>query len=87
MKQLISATVLATAALLVSSAASADTVKVGIIAPMSGAFAVNGKIWEASAKAFQKIYGTTAGGHTVKLVWKDLSEVNRSEERRVGKEC
>ena len=86
MNRLISATMLAAAGLVTSGAALADTIKVGIIAPMSGAFAVNGKIWEASAKAFQKINGTTAGGHTVELVWKDLSEINPAQAKALAQE-
>jgi branched-chain amino acid transport system substrate-binding protein len=67
-------------------AAAADTVKVGIIAPLSGPYSTNGKLWEATAKAYQKIHGTTAGGHTVELVWKDLAEINPAQAKALAQE-
>ena len=78
------------AALTISTAlatgALADTVKVGIIAPLSGPYAVNGKIWETTVKAFQKIHGTTSGGNTVEIVWKDLSEINPAHAKALAQE-
>lgn len=69
-----------------TSGAFADTVKVGIIAPLSGPYSVNGKIWEATVKAFQKINGTTVGGTTVEVVWKDLSEINPAQAKALAQE-
>jgi branched-chain amino acid transport system substrate-binding protein len=69
-----------------SAGALADTIKVGIIAPLSGPYSVNGKLWEATAKAFQKINGTTVGGHTVELVWKDLSDINPAQAKAYAQE-
>ena len=66
MKRLILAGVLALAC---GASALAQTVKVGIIAPLSGPFSSNGKMWEATVKAYQKIHGTQAGGATVEVVW------------------
>lgn len=69
-----------------SATALANTVKVGIIAPLSGPFSSTGKMWEATAKAFQKIHGTKAGGQTVELVWKDLPEVNPAQAKALAQE-
>ena len=69
-----------------ATSAFADTVKVGIIAPLSGPYSVNGKMWETTVKAFQKINGTTAGGHTVEVVWKDLSEINPAQAKALAQE-
>lgn len=69
-----------------ATSAFADTVKVGIIAPLSGPYSVNGKMWETTVKAFQKINGATAGGHTVEVVWKDLSEINPAQAKALAQE-
>ena len=83
MKRLILAGVLALAC---GASALAQTVKVGIIAPLSGPFSSNGKIWEATVKAYQKIHGTQAGGATVEVVWKDLADINPAQARALAQE-
>ncbi len=71
---------------MLATSASADTVKVGIIAPLSGPYSMNGKIWEAAVKSYQKINGTTAGGHTVQIVWKDLADINPAQAKAAAQE-
>lgn len=83
MKRLILAGVLALAC---GASALAQTVKVGIIAPLSGPFSSNGKMWEATVKAYQKIHGTQAGGATVEVVWKDLADINPAQARALAQE-
>lgn len=83
MKRLILAGVLA---LVCGASALAQTVKVGIIAPLSGPFSSNGKMWEATVKAYQKIHGTQAGGATVEVVWKDLADINPAQARALAQE-
>ena len=85
MKHIVSAAILAIATAW-SAGALAEVVKVGIIAPLSGPYSNNGKIWQATAKAFQKIHGTTAGGHTVELVWKDLADINPAQAKALAQE-
>lgn len=80
------ASVLALGIACATTSAVADTVKVGIIAPLSGPYSANGKMWEATVKAFQKINGTTAGGHTVEIVWKDLAEINPAQAKALAQE-
>jgi branched-chain amino acid transport system substrate-binding protein len=60
------------AALGASVAASADTVKVGIIAPFSGPTAAFGTAWKQAIDAYQKRHGDTVGGHKVEIVMRDL---------------
>lgn len=83
MKRLILAGVLALAC---GASALAQTVKVGIVAPLSGPFSSNGKMWEATVKAYQKIHGTQAGGATVEVVWKDLADINPAQARALAQE-
>ncbi|MDN8613393.1 ABC transporter substrate-binding protein [Variovorax ginsengisoli] len=69
-----------------ATAARADTVKVGIIAPLSGPYSVGGKMWETTVKAFQKINGTSVGGHQVEVVWKDLADINPAQAKALAQE-
>ena len=69
-----------------TTSAMADVVKVGVIAPLSGPFSVNGKMWEASVKAFQKLNGTTVKGHTVEVIWKDLADINPAQAKALAQE-
>ncbi|MBO0763555.1 MAG: ABC transporter substrate-binding protein [Hyphomicrobiaceae bacterium] len=55
-----------------SSAASADTVKVGVIAPFSGPTAAFGTAWKQAIDAYQKQHGDTVAGHKVEIVMRDL---------------
>ena len=84
MKQILAASLLAVAA---ATSALADTVKVGIIAPLSGPYASNsGQVWEAAIKSFQKIHGTAIAGHTVEIVWKDLPDINPAQAKALAQE-
>jgi len=66
--------------------ALADTIRVGVIAPISGPYSTMGKQWEATIKAYQKINGTSIDGHTVEVVWKDLSDINPSQAKALAQE-
>lgn len=83
MKRNLMAGVLALACL---APALADTIKVGIIAPVSGPYSTMGKQWEATVKAYQKINGTSVDGHTVEVVWKDLSDINPAQAKALAQE-
>lgn len=52
-------------------AAAQDTVKIGVIAPMTGGFASNGRQIEAAIKAFVKDRGDTVAGRKVEFVIRD----------------
>lgn len=66
--------------------ARADVVKVGVIAPMSGTFALTGQVWEGAIKAYQKLHGTTAGGHTIEVIYRDMPEINPAQARALAQE-
>ena len=66
--------------------ARADVIKVGVIAPMSGPFAAVGQTWEGATKAYQKLHGTTAGGHTIEVIYRDLPEINPAQAKALAQE-
>ena len=64
----------------------ADVIKVGVIAPMSGPFSAVGQTWEGATKAYQKLNGTTAGGHTIEVIYRDLPEINPAQAKALAQE-
>jgi branched-chain amino acid transport system substrate-binding protein len=60
-------------ALATAPARAADTVKVGVIAPFSGAFADYGKEIQAGIRAYVKLNGETVGGKKVEVIYKDTT--------------
>ncbi len=52
-----------------------DTVKIGLILPMTGQQASTGRQIEAAVKLWQKQHGTKAGGKTVEVILKDDAAV------------
>ncbi len=67
---LLSAALLAAGAI-GSAQAQSDTVKIGLILPMTGPFASTGKQIEAAARLWMAQNGTAVGGKKVELVLKD----------------
>lgn len=77
----------AVAALLsLSSAAQADVVKFGIIAPFSGPFAIWGKQFKESIDAFQKLHGKSVNGHEVQIIWRDEGAGDPGKSRQFAEE-
>lgn len=63
--------VAAAALLLSGSVYAADTVKIGLILPMTGPFASTGRQVETAAKAYMATHGDEVAGKTVELIVKD----------------
>src|SRR6478752_3207720 len=84
--RLLPAGALAVAAALTLSAASADTIKVGIIGPFSGPFALQGKNFQAGAEAWLAQNGKTVAGHDIELVYRDLPTANPQQARALAQE-
>jgi branched-chain amino acid transport system substrate-binding protein len=78
------ATTLATA-FIRNPALAAETVKVGLIVPMTGPFASTGRQVQAGINAFMALKGNTAGGKTVEVVLRDDGGV-ADQTRRIAQE-
>ncbi|MBR2817478.1 MAG: ABC transporter substrate-binding protein [Reyranella sp.] len=61
----------AAATLLASAAQAQETVKVGLILPMTGPSASTGKQIDAAVKLYQAVNGTTVAGKKVEVILKD----------------
>ena len=80
MKNTLASTLLVLA-LVVVPAHAQDAIKVGIIAPFTGPFAAYGKMFEAGAKAYQKLHGDTVAGRKVELIVKDTGAAPEAAKR------
>src|SRR5688572_7748525 len=84
MKKLLGAAV---GALLAGSvSASAETVKVGIIGPFSGPFALQGKNFQAGAEAYMALNGKSVKGYNVEVIYRDLPAANPAQSRALAQE-
>ena len=61
-------------------------IKVGVIAPFTGAFADYGKQFEAGVKAFQKLRGDTVAGRKVQVIVKDTGGPSPEVAKRLAQE-
>jgi branched-chain amino acid transport system substrate-binding protein len=66
--------------------AAAETIKIGIIAPMSGTFAYIGRDWKRAMDAYQKIHGDSPGGNKIEFVFRDLPDLNPPKAKALAQE-
>ena len=74
------------AALTFSIAHAGDTIKVGIIAEMSGAFAYLGQQMTTGARAYMKEHGDTVAGKKIELIVKDVGGPAPDVSKRLAQE-
>lgn len=81
-------TVAATALLAsgLSTMAFADTIKVGVVAPFSGPFAIYGKLYQEAIETYVAQNGTTAGEHEIEFIYKDVGGPNPDQSRSLAQE-
>jgi branched-chain amino acid transport system substrate-binding protein len=71
--------------LLFSQAQAADTVKIGLVLPMTGPFASTGRQVEAGVKAYMALNGDTVAGKKVEVVLRDDAGT-ADQTRRIAQE-
>lgn len=71
---------------LMAGAAPADTVRVGVIAPFSGPFAIWGQQFQQAIEVYQAQHGTEAGGHTIEFIYRDSGGPNPDQTRALAQE-
>ncbi|WP_274627057.1 ABC transporter substrate-binding protein [Arvimicrobium flavum] len=76
----------ACAALALSAAAQADTVKVGVIGPFSGPFALQGKNFKAGIDAYMAMHGATVGDDTVEIIYRDIPAADPAQSKALAQE-
>jgi len=64
----------------------ADTIKVGVIAPFSGPFAIYGKQYKEAIAVYVDQHGTRAGDHEIEFIYKDVGGPNPDNSRSLAQE-
>jgi branched-chain amino acid transport system substrate-binding protein len=69
-----------------SSVAFADTIKIGVIGPFSGPFALQGKNFQAGIDAYMAVNGNTVGDNTIEIVYRDVPQADPAQSAALAKE-
>jgi len=69
-----------------SVSAAAETVKVGIIGPFSGPFALQGKNFQAGVEAYMALNGKSVKDHDIEVIYRDLPAANPAQSRALAQE-
>ncbi|MFA1626307.1 ABC transporter substrate-binding protein [Rhizobium mongolense] len=83
MRQLVLA---AAAAIVMGTAAYADTIKVGVVGPFSGPFALQGKNFKAGIDAYMATNGAKIGDNTVEVIYRDLPAADPAKSKALAQE-
>ena len=76
----------AVAVIVMSTAAYADTIKVGVVGPFSGPFALQGKNFKAGIDAYMAINGNKVGDNTVEVIYRDLPAADPAQSKALAQE-
>lgn len=66
--------------------ASAETIKVGVIAPFSGPFAIWGKQFQEAIEVYQAEHGTTVGDFEIEVIYRDSTGPNPDNASALARE-
>lgn len=66
--------------------AAAAEVKVGVIAPFSGPFAMYGRQFRQAIEVYRAQHGEPAGGHRLAFVWRDLEQADPPRAKALAQE-
>ena len=66
--------------------ASAETVKVGVIAPFSGPFARWGEQFQQAIKVYQKQHGESVSGNTIEVIYRDSGGPDPARAKQLAEE-
>jgi len=83
MKKLLAA---AFALVALSGAAYADTIKVGVIGPFSGPFALQGKNFKAGIDAWLALNGNKVGSDEIQIVYRDIPTADPARSKALAQE-
>lgn len=76
----------AIAAVALGGAAYADTIKVGVIGPFSGPFALQGKNFKAGIDAYMAVNGNKVGNNEVEIIYRDVPQADPAQSKALAQE-
>eukprot|EP00913_Durusdinium_trenchii_P004180 g3872.t1 len=71
---------------LVGTSAFADTIKIGVIGPFSGPFALQGKNFKAGIDAWLAVNGKSVGGNEIDVVYRDVPQADPAKSKALAQE-
>ena len=83
MKRMILAAV---AALAMGGAAYADTIKIGVVGPFSGPFALQGKNFKAGIDAYMALNGSKVGDDDIEIIYRDVPQADPAQAKALAQE-
>lgn len=78
--------VAAFATMLMGGVAHADTIKVGVVGPFSGPFALQGKNFKAGIDAYMALNGSTVGDDTIEIIYRDVPTADPAQSKALSQE-
>lgn len=86
-KTVLAKSVLATLAIvMLSGSALAETIKIGVIGPFSGPFAIQGKNFKAGIDAYQALHGSKAGSDDIQIIYRDVPQADPAQSKALAQE-
>ncbi|KQW54876.1 MULTISPECIES: ABC transporter substrate-binding protein [Ensifer] len=76
----------ALAALALSGAAYADTIKIGVVGPFSGPFALQGKNFKAGIDAYMAMKGSKVGDDDIEIIYRDVPQADPAQSKALAQE-
>lgn len=76
----------AIAAVALGGAAYADTIKIGVIGPFSGPFALQGKNFKAGIDAYMAVNGKKVGNDEVEVIYRDVPQADPAQSKALAQE-
>lgn len=76
----------AVAALALCSAAAADTIKIGVVGPFSGPFALQGKNFKAGIDAYIATHGDKIGDDSIEIIYRDVPQADPAQSKALAQE-
>ncbi|WOS64878.1 ABC transporter substrate-binding protein [Sinorhizobium fredii] len=76
----------ALAALIIGGVAQADTIKIGVIGPFSGPFALQGKNFKAGIDAYMALNGSNVGDDDIEIIYRDVPQPDPAQSKALAQE-
>ncbi|OAP40115.1 amino acid-binding protein [Sinorhizobium glycinis] len=76
----------ALAALTIAGTAHADTIKIGVIGPFSGPFALQGKNFKAGIDAYKALNGSKVGDDDLEIIYRDVPQPDPAQSKALAQE-
>ncbi|MCA1371169.1 ABC transporter substrate-binding protein [Bradyrhizobium sp. BRP14] len=83
MKKLVLAAV---SAIVLGGAAHAETIRIGVIGPFSGPFALQGKNFKAGIDAYLAMHGNQVGDDTMEIIYRDVPAPDPAQSKALAQE-